>query len=80
MKANLNSVYWELWELLTEKQRGNICGDYFDSHHNCVKMWDNEVLLIEITSLLETLMKAKRPVLQQVLQIVITMLDEETYE
>jgi len=75
-----SSVYWKLWELLTERQQINICGDYFDAHYNSVKMWDNEVLLIEITSLLETLMKAKRPVLQQVLQIVITMLDKETYE
>jgi len=77
MKGNLCNVYWNLWELLTEKQRTNICGDYFDNHLNSVKMWDDEVLLIEIISLLEMLAKAKRPVLQQVMKVVINLLDEE---
>lgn len=80
MKVNLNSVYWELWELLTERQRTQICGEYFDTHRNSVKMWDDEVLLIEIKSLLEMLIKAKRPVLQKALQVVINLLDEEFYE
>ena len=77
MKADLNSAYWELWELLTERQRVNICGNYFDNHRNSVKMWDNEVLLIEIKSLLEMLIKAKRPVLQQAIKVVINLLENE---
>ena len=80
MKVNLNSAYWELWELLSERQKVNICGEYFDNHRNSVKMWDDEVLLIEIKSLLEMLIKAKRPVLQKALQVVINLLDEELYE
>lgn len=77
MKADLNSAYWELWELLTERQRVNICGNYFDNYRNSLKMWDNEVLLIEIKSLLEMLIKAKRPVLQQAVKVVINLLENE---
>ena len=77
MKADLNSAYWELWELLTERQKTQICGEYFDNHRNSVKMWDNEVLLIEIISLLEILVKAKRPILQQAMKVVINFLENE---
>lgn len=80
MKADLNSVYWELWDMLTERQRVNICGEYFDNHRNSVKMWDDEVLLIEIISLLEMLVKAKRPVLQQAMKLVIGLLEKEVYK
>jgi len=77
MKANLNSVYWELWELLPEKQRVQICGEYFDIHRNCVKLWDKETLLIEITTLLEILVKCNKNTLQKSMQIIINMLNKE---